>query len=218
MRRQLANKVVYNTEIHLLINYYVVEHKERQAEIDEALKLNLQNNQINRIHIIVEKESIIPNWIKKEKVQIVIMNNRMTYNQFFSYSKQNIENKSICIISNADISFDDSIKNVKDYVNKNVCLALTRHNKIDGKLRLFNRRDSQDAWVYINPLRELEDNTNFILGTPGCDNRIAFILKKKYKLKNPARKIILTHHHESGFRTYKRSEKIVGNISLVDIE
>ena len=207
----------HNSKIHLLINYFVPEEQERRDEIDTALSNNIKNNKIYRIRVLIDGDHDIPKWAVHKKVIVIKSVGRLTYQQFFEHSAKHIDRGEICIIANADISFTPSITKLRRYLDDDNCVAITRHDNIDNKWRIKAGSDSQDAWCYLNPLKELEEKPDFCLGIRGCDNRIAYLLKSAYAVRNPARKIILHHCHESGIRHYG-SAKVNGKILRIDLE
>jgi len=68
-------------------------------------------------------------------------------------------------------------------------------------VRFYNRRDSQDAWIVQGNFKQIPE-ANFPLGKKGCDNKIAFLLSKKYIMLNPSRTIRTFHLHLTNVRNY----------------
>ena len=68
-----------------------------------------------------------------------------------------------------------------------------------GKVSLRDRNDSQDAWIFRGPIRRME--SDYPMGVPGCDNRLAEELRRAgYTVLNPSFSIRSYHLH-SGHRT-----------------
>jgi hypothetical protein len=125
----------------------------------------------------------------------------------------------ISIIANADIYFDEeSIRLIKRYIRPNVCFAISRWDvSKDGQVRLFNRHDSQDVWVFQGNVPQME-GADFTLGHWGCDNRIAHIIQANgYELINPAHTIKAYHVHHSGVRTASIETKVPPPYKLVKL-
>lgn len=115
----------------------------------------------------------------------------------------------INIIANADMYFDDNI-NKALMLAPHHAYALSRYEM--NNVRLFNRPDSQDAWIFhgliwknlTSRLRNNNNNNNLLaLGKPGIDNRLAFeLIQAGYHLSNPSKSITSWHVHASSSREY----------------
>jgi hypothetical protein len=71
----------------------------------------------------------------------------------------------------------------------NTVLALLRwQHDTAGTISLTLRTDSQDAWLFQSPVPEvLVSASDFPLGVPRCDNRLAFLFHRLgYRILNPA--------------------------------
>ena len=124
----------------------------------------------------------------------------------FDITRQNPND--INIISNTDIFFDSSINEVKK-ISNNEAWALTRWNYLgDNRAEFFNRHDSQDVWIFRGGARKDLDG-NYPMGKPGCDNRLAFELKRAgYLVRNPSLSIRCFHYHISEVRTFDWNDKV----------
>lgn len=60
----------------------------------------------------------------------------------------------INIFANSDIYFDETILHAR-YMDKNTCWALSRWDDLNDKCVLFDRKDSQDAWVFVGEVKKL---------------------------------------------------------------
>lgn len=145
---------------------------------------------------------------------------RATFHDIFQCYFYNARHKSekFLVIANSDIRFDPvQVDNIQRYYEsfpageqrEMQALALSRWDvQPDGSSVLFDRADSQDAWViYGNPASKLinyVDYCNFPMGVAGCDNRLAYELEQAgYVVKNPSKTMIrIYHHHYSGVRNY----------------
>lgn len=112
------------------------------------------------------------------------------------------EDDAVNVIVNSDIFFDETI-NLARIIKPNQCYALTRYDwNGNGHARFLNRADSQDAWIFRGRIKK-EMYSDFCLGVPGCDNRIAYEIKKAgYIILNPSKSIHALHYHASGERSY----------------
>ena len=127
-----------------------------------------------------------------------------TYSAFFEAMKAYPD--SVNIISNLDIFFDESIAQVKE-IRANECYALSPWDYKNGKAKLRNRNDSQDVWIFLGVPKNIDGGV--MMGTPGCDNVMAYNIKQAgYKISNPAKRIRAIHVHETEIRTYKDKDRL----------
>ena len=194
--------------INLFINYFEHGNPDRKKELEYCLEMNKANKLIDNIIVVNRGE-------------------RATYGDFFRAMAD--YGNDVNIIANTDIYFDKTIKEA-EVIQKNDCYALTRWENYAGKVISFNARHgrpgyvqpsppqwSQDAWIFRGSIRpESFDNviavngTNrkneeipFCLGIPGCDNKIAAMLREKgYNVINPSLTIRAIHLHKNSSRSY----------------
>lgn len=202
---------------NLFISYYKASTTERQAEIDYCLKANCENPLIDRVFILSNWE-LFKNLKSFEKTVFVDFVEKPTYKDFIrivneyidcvvvnefsaNYNKENDVN----IISNADIIFDETLSNL-DKLKENDCWALSRwemnekFEKHVPQIQIYG--DSQDCWIFRGKIRQF-DKSDFPLGKMGCDNRIAYEIKKAgYNISNPSKSVFTWHLHNSNVRGY----------------
>lgn len=182
--------------IHLLVQYFRVKQavstSYRQTEIQQTLLKNIENPHITKIHLFVEGDDLDLSFLHtKAKVVIIPSEERLTYQQAFKYYNSNIPN-TICILSNADIYFDDSLKYLQHIKwSLNVFVCPTRYESEDdtkpnilyglgtdlSKESKWLESDtesvySQDCWIWCNSSINATD-CDFGIGVVGCDNLIA---------------------------------------------
>ncbi len=191
--------------INLFVGYYLDKNKERQTEINTCLYENINNELIGHIYILVEKPDSKEKILKHDKITKCVVNKRPTYDDFFAHVDAYTDEEDINIISNSDMYFDKTIKLVEDMNMDNKCLALTRWDLRHGNQPLFhNVSCSQDVWIVQGKVKNGIWG-NFFMGIPGCDNRIAYELKKAgYDVINPSHSIKTYHLHITGVRNYNR--------------
>lgn len=181
----------------LFTEYFVPKNVVRHEEYLTCLVANIQNNLIDDIYLFVTKE--LPD-NKPPKVHLVKQElsggqkrSQPIFKELFAFCNKFVG--EICIIANADIVFDESVKHLED-IPDGVFVALSRDDMIDNGA-------SQDAWVFRAPVR-LSDEMNFPLGWRGCDNRIARIMHDLgYEIRNPAQQIKPQHIHQTEYRTVR---------------
>jgi hypothetical protein len=212
----------------LVTLHHISENESRNREYRICLNKNLENPLISTIVLLSEKRIIDPTIVFNPKIRVSYTRKRPTYWDAFKAAwkyKKRIFNrkKSLLIVCNSDIYISsDSINKMYCRVNKKTCLALSRWNafvteNLTIDYELFNRRDSQDTWVFFNSIKK--GRYRIPIGIQGCDNRIAKELTRAgYDVKNPSLTIVTNHLHLSEVRTYTDSSKrIKGPYFLVDL-
>jgi hypothetical protein len=171
--------------IYLFTNQYMDKNPERDAELCYCEKLNGLNPFIQHFSICGK---------------------RLTYSEFFGLMNK-LSNESVVVLANSDIYFDETIQ-LAEKIQPGECYALSRWDiQPDGTAKPFHRADSQDAWIFRAPIKEVV--ADFTLGIGGCDNRIAYILNEAgYKVTNPCSKIKAYHLHLSGVRNYIKGSHV----------
>lgn len=190
--------------INLFVSYYKAATPERQAEIDYCLKANATNKHIDRIYIIAEHESICSHLVQ-DNARYLHLPYKPTYQDFIIISNSHADNSDINIIANADIIFDDTIA-LTSQLKENECWALSRwemnaqFEKHPTQIQIYG--DSQDCWIFRGKIKPL-DKADFPLGKMGCDNRIAYEIKKAgYNITNPSKSVHTWHLHNTNVRGY----------------
>jgi len=194
MKREMEERM---NRLSLIVQYYRCAANERQAEIDTCLRNNLLNPYLTDIHLLTEELFDVSSFPNNEKIVQTVIGERLTYKRAFEYAGS-IDGDVVWLLANADIYFDDSLRHLDDISLKNVMYALSRHDILpDGTNKFIDEEyahGSQDVWIFKTPLNLAEMFTDFNLGVPGCDNRIAYeIIKAGYLLVNPG-KIIKCYH------------------------
>jgi len=181
--------------IRLFTTIFSVEDKKREQEYRTAMTCNLDQSGIDEIHVFEEGESgLSPS---TEKGVLRKIGTRPHYSDFFSWINELAGPDDISIIANTDIFFEDSITAVDRFLKNDECYALSRWDaQPDGSPRLFDRNDSQDAWIFRGPIQEAVYG-DFPLGVPRCDNRLLHELRTGgYHVRNPAFSIRALHLHD----------------------
>ncbi len=186
--------------VNLFTSYYLDKNPKRQAEIDHCLIENLMNPKIDRVYILTSEKLQIKDSLK---AQVVVINKRETFNDYFEVINIYTKPEDINIIANSDIYFNNTIE-LSITLKSNQCFALSRWEET----KHYNHPDSQDAWIFKGKIKGIYGD--FCLGIPGCDNRIAYEIKNAgYDLSNPSLSIQAFHHHRSQIRNYNRKLHVV---------
>ncbi len=201
--------------INLFYNYYNDNTQERAEEIKACAGENLKNDTIDKIYLFNESEESFHN----NNVTDIKIASRPLFKDVFEkvslYSKDN----DINVIINSDcfLDTDDTLKLNQIGQNEAWCILRTEIKsinpfKLNKKLNKRNLRkhsgDMQDGWVFVGKPKQ-GMWLNFHLGTPGCDNRLAYEFQNVgYSIKNPGIKLKLYHFHNTKIRTYSELERV----------
>lgn len=210
----------------LLTEYFTSSNANRDFEYKTCIRENLNCGSLDKIIIFISDDTSQLGF-EHEKLEIIKLNERPTFKFLFEWANHNYLDK-VCIIGNTDIIFDDSLKTLSENDLDNKFIALTRWDIIPKDKQLYVqfynlpwRGDittgmlSQDSWIFKTPIK-VDDRSNFLMGKPGCDNRIVQIYHELgYDVKNPSKKVITKHLHDSNYRTYNQSDMILGPYLLV---
>lgn len=183
--KKSMNGEYYLKPLVLYVQVYKSDNEERNKELEFCLK---KNKELGYFYEIIE------------------VNERLTFSEMFALSKKHPD--KINVFANSDIYFDETILFAR-WIKPNQCYALSRWDiRENGLCVLFNRKDSQDAWIFNGEVKQL-NYSDFQFGKPGCDNRIAYEIKKAgYDIGNPSKSMHALHLHKTEYRTYTQSEKI----------
>jgi len=204
----------------LLCAFYLDADLARRGELLECLRRNEANPAFDEVHLWLESPGDPARMVaaypilKSLKIRLIAYGQRVTYLDLFNYANRSLAGCPVAI-ANADIYFDDSVRELNDLDLTGKLLCLSRWDiQPDGTERLFDHPFSQDAWIFAAPIREFP--CDFHLGVPGCDNRLAFEARRAgLTLSNPAKSIRAFHLHLSGVRRYSEQQRIGGPASGV---
>ena len=180
--------------IRLFVNWYLENNQPRGKELNRCIEHNYHSKFIDEV--INLSDAPLP----EGKIKNIPIVGRPTYNDFFKAINEVAMPSDISIIANLDIYFDESILLAKR-MDEHDAYALTRWD-VEGKNFVFlNRNDSQDVWVIKGKPKMV--SADFGIGNPGCDNALAYRLKRAgYNVSNPSLSIKTYHVHNSGTRHY----------------
>jgi len=206
----------------LITSYYKSNNKDRQNEIDECIKKNIENPLISNIYLLNDK-TYNAKILKNDKIKQfnIIKDKKLLFKDAIEFINSYCHNENV-ILSNTDIYFDETLELLDDYDLTNKVLCLLRHDvKKDGTVDIFRhfnepRWDSQDTWIFKSPLKIDIHELNFSFGTLGCDNMFASKLyDQEYQLYNPSYSIKIYHLHNIDERNYNIDDRVHGNYCLI---
>lgn len=204
----------------LLAGFYEDSVRSRMEEYIECLRRNSANPLIAGIRLFLEDPICCADAISKyselrhRKIELIEHGQRLTFSQLFSYANCHLSGSRVAL-ANADIFFDDSLALLegRSLTGKVLCLSRWDENP-DGTYSHFDREDSQDAWVFEPPLPHID--ADFFLGTPGCENRLAFEADRAgLSLSNPSQSLRARHLHRSQIRHYTERQRVTGPVRKV---
>ena len=199
--------------------YYRTRTPERQLELDECLRRNLNHPGISRVVLFCESdappvpEGTVP-------VEVVTSDERITYAEWLRWVKR--QDSGIGLLLNADIYLDEGLEHLKASFNTpEAFLALTRYNPGHAGFHLNDYPHwTQDVWG-VRADAELPESllyaSSFPLGFPGCDNRIAYVMwSHGFRVRNPCYHVRSVHLQASTARAYdKTGDRLYGGVSYV---
>src|SRR5947207_1747712 len=205
----------------LLTGYYHDPDAQRRGELIECVKRNAENDWIDEVRIFVEDNTApeglgLNHFTSTGKLRVIPAGERMTFRSLFDYANQNLQNQEV-IVANADIFFDESLARLEGYDLTGKLLCVSRWDvQPDGSVKFFAQSDSQDAWIFRTPIPEFP--SDFQLGVPACDNRLAWEAERAgLKVINPAPSIRAGHLHLSQVRRYSERQRLAGPVKCVPV-
>ena len=210
----------------LITTYYISENESRNEEIKKCLCKNAENKHIKKIYLLNNKIydlDFLGNLTNKV-IQYKISNNTdyiLKYSDAIEFINTKLKNE-ICILSNSDIYFDDTLSKINSRNIIGRFFALLRYDEDDnGNKNIFTRfneprDDSQDCWIFKTPLKIDLNKLDFTFRTLGCDSIFALHAHETgLKASNPSLEIVATHAHKTDYRTYNCDNRIHGNYCLL---
>lgn len=219
----------YVSEVCLIVTLYNEENRRRCQEYIECLKNNLNSGQFSQIVVLFEQESKkvesspIPFLLSKvmeiqpkysDVLRIEKIDFRPTYNDIFEFANNALERKTIVVVANADIFFDETLSKVKQIYFEGTFLVLSRRELNKGSSLIREYKNglpnyfSADSWIFQAPL-EQDFRADYKIGTFFCDSFLNNQLSKSlnYVTYNPCFSINSHHLHDEFFNSSETKEK-----------
>lgn len=183
--------------IILLQSYYNPKDEDRRKEIEYCLEQNLNNQNIQKVVLFLDNESV--EYPENSKIEALLTKDvafpeekgTFTFSMAFGYAMQKYKD-SICCLINNDIFLDHDVfsdmTEIKNLIENNIVLSLSRHEYdlktktgvLDENFRRMMFAHTQDAWIFKANFRPKD--SEFAPGTLGSDNAINDRLKKHGKV------------------------------------
>ena len=223
-QNSLLEKADEKKKHYLFTTYFKSDNQERQAEYDFCIAKNKVAD-FDKVYLFVENKAediiaarkieaelkLLP-LVTSTEIEVVIMDSRPNFRDFFDFMSAYEFRDSVNIIANTDIFFlnmQQIDKHLHLLQSGKSCFALTRwdyhHNRPSN---LFETNDSQDTWIFNGNQRvNLIENCEYPMGKLGCDNRLAYEIEKAgFIVTNPSRTIQTFHLHDVPVRTYNAND------------
>jgi len=201
----------------LLVGFYRDAVATRMGELLTCLERNAANALFDAVHVFVEDKRVRRAQVLRDfpilshpKIRLIDHGQRVSYRDLFDYASCALAGKRI-VVANADIYFDATLALLDgvDLDGKLLCLSRWDVHD-DGSAHLFAHTYSQDAWIFQAPIRSFR--SDFRMGLPRCDNRIAWEAQRAgLAVSNPSCSIRAHHLHASGVRNYVQQQEIRGD-------
>ena len=210
---------VLKDKINIFTQFFIHENKERRNEILFCLHKNVLNPHIDKIYLLNERIYTTDELggCVSEKILQINIGKRLAYSDIFHYIEQNNVLGFFCFI-NADIFFDETLKqlHLTNLAEEKIMFAQLRfeYDNITQQSVIFGPTSvSQDTWIFhTNFIKEIKKNIehfNILLGMPGCDNKILYLLNIiGFKIINHPDLIKTYHYHTTQIRDYIEDNRI----------
>ena len=205
----LLNERIYtNEELGIESSKIVQENIERRIKFSDIFNY-VSNNKIEGYVVIINSDIFLDETI--EKIQNSNLRLKRTCYTLLRYEYRNEPNLNDCSLFGSK----DFYK--KEFERQNP-FALFTPNLIQ-KYDFDARCDSMDTWIFHsnNLIEKKEIKTfDFFFGTPGCDNKIIYLLKIcGYNIYNDPKHLRTYHYHCESFRNYTIKDRIQSPYGLL---
>lgn len=192
-----------NRRVNVFFNYFKTKNEKRNEEISHCLNEFIKNKSVDNLFILLSDQIDVHG---ANIIKIDTLHEQPTYQDMFNVINAVTKDDDINIIINSDCYIDDNnINTIKENIEKKQAYCLSRWDVLSLNplnIRHFHSSESQDAWIFVG---KMDNNVNaeFKMGIVGCDNAIAYELKRVgYNTVNPSEDIQVIHYHLSNVRTY----------------
>ena len=225
----LSKEPLNDDPIYLVYQFFIHSNPERHKETLYCLKQNVNLGLFKQIILLNEriytKEELGLNDDEMKHILQINISHRMKYNSVLMRCKM-LKLDGYIVFCNSDIFFDKSILNLRRSsisTTKSVYTLLRfefNKQKHLGYCKLFihprtnkPRNDSQDVWIYHTSTMDITSDiikqTDFMLGMPGCDNKITYVFQQNgYTCYNVPYNVKTYHYHATQIRNYSRKDLV----------
>ena len=135
---------------------------------------------------------------------------RQTFADLLWLARRMSHDGDVVVVANSDIWIPaDELARIDRHLADGEVYCLSRWDLLARGVTLFDRRDSQDTWIFRGPPRSGIGGL-YPFGYPGVDNRLAHELDAAgYRVLNPARDVRTYHVHPTPHRNDNKPENRV---------
>jgi len=228
LRRVVSNNISSKkSDITLFTTFFCSSSKARQEELNFCLKNNLKNELFDTINVFLEynidlsvfKDVVMDPNVEpfSKKLRCIFLDRIPSFKDWLS-----IPVDGISLFCNADIYFDESISEIKNYVKSNKSVVCLTRKDVKGCDTSSHPNPiwSQDCWAVSGsniPKIDFLEKLNISTGKMRCDNKFAYLFSMHgWDLYNPINNINCYHLHESDVRSYNKADtSILGALGFV---
>ena len=119
--------------LNIIVQYYNDSNPERQAEVDDAFRRNLDCPWVTQLHNLVEPETDVPDWLEAHPKYVERrLLGRLTYLDAIEYGNECLKGERICLM-NADTFVDAESPwfHVRE-IDPKIILCQTRHELLSS--------------------------------------------------------------------------------------
>ncbi len=213
------SKQTNNDPVHIFNQFFIPKTDDRYNEIKFCLKQNVDNSEIDYIHLLGERIYTSQELgVDSSKIIQIDIKKRLTFQDVFVYIRENRLNGYFILLNSDIYFFDSAISNVKKskFHTEKLFGAILRYDfnfKNPANSKIFGPRfDSQDVWILhsnFNIPEFAEQVFSFEFGKPGCDNKLIYLmLILGYEIINDPKSIQTLHVHKEQTRSYTIKDAI----------
>jgi hypothetical protein len=200
------------TDIVLWTTYYKLNDPERNEEFLKTLEINCNNPHLSKIVVLCE--NIVCPLVHPKLIYETIAQ-RPDYNMFFGLYRKYSTPQTVNILANGDIilNYDDTPLYRK--IKENELFSLTRYELSDYSIKSYDDITKQSVRLFLSDANDMPYfcsadtfvtkgyppllNATVMIGIPGCENHMAYIMRKThiYRLVNPCLTLRTYHLHKS---------------------
>jgi hypothetical protein len=216
-------------KLSLFLQWHQPKGCYRLAEYFYCLRRNLGSSYVSHVYLMIPSneaftidgyEDLLPN---RHKLRIyAVETDRISYRDWLRLvlDLPEINDGDIIGLINTDcFVLDSSLNDMFVALDPDMFLCISRHEYFEKGCLHEAPHLSQDAWITKynhSKISLLADQANIKLGKPGCDNRIAYILRENgYNLVNPCLTVNISHVHRNRSREYTEKDRIYGSYCFV---
>ncbi len=190
------------TRIHVITPFYKDSDFLRQLELREALHRNVNNPEISRLIVLVERGAEDEPLLQDPKVLVIpVPQGRQTYADLVRVANEHCVGE-VVVFANTDIYFDETISFVRDLQSTEAVYVSTRREvREEGRSEWTINQQSSDAWAIMAPIKAHDLDVQ--LGKMGCESLfLGRMYRSGYTVENISLDWRCYHLHATQKRNY----------------